>query len=496
MSKYHPVEVIHFITQNDLSIYKKIGSKAPLHKFNAAKKLQTNKKGVVFVSESKTDLIQGKGFVVTSYETLHEKCEQLTHWTPNTFRGGTYYDFKNRIIKGHTRDNLKQISAIGFDIDTKNVDLYALFLGCDQLGLPRPNVLLETPRGYQGFFVLDTPFYISNKQNFKSLAVAERVADNMLHALKKYAPIDLNCAPFGFYRIPNSKNIRFFDANPASTASLITWSKQYEKETKNDFQVVHNRDTNKVDYTKSAWYRALINARHIQPGHYGSSRNNTLFTLAVANYVSGVDYAAAFDELDVFNSNLNNPISKSEFERTLKSAYSGKYSGVKRLYAESLLDNWTSGDVRFQGGNGWYKFAKPREERERSHYHERENDIIAYLNKHTSPVNPFIEGSIRTMAGTFGMAVSTFKEVLKRSKQLIKRTVGRGRYAVSMLATRSMLIQNVLLKRQEKKQMFQMAVVQGNPVDMYIPRLEELVGLEEFDIEHRSGASPPIRNTG
>ena len=35
---------------------------------------------------------------------------------------------------------------------------------------------------------------------------------------------------------------------------------------------------------------------------------------------------------------LSNPLSKSEFERTLNSAYSGKYKGVKRTYVEGLLE--------------------------------------------------------------------------------------------------------------------------------------------------------------
>ena len=56
--------------------------------------------------------------------------------------------FKKRIIKGHTRENLKQINVIGFDIDTKEIDLYGLYLGCEELGLPRPNLLLETPRDF------------------------------------------------------------------------------------------------------------------------------------------------------------------------------------------------------------------------------------------------------------------------------------------------------------------------------------------------------------
>ena len=66
----------------------------------------------MFVSPSKDDLVEGKGYIVTSYETLHEKRHSLTHWTPNTYRGGTYYNFQKRIIKGHTRDNLKQVNVI------------------------------------------------------------------------------------------------------------------------------------------------------------------------------------------------------------------------------------------------------------------------------------------------------------------------------------------------------------------------------------------------
>ena len=72
-------------------------------------------------------------------------------------------------------------------------------------------------------------------------------------------------------------------------------------------------------------------------------------TLALANYSSGRPIEDAYDELDQFNSNLANPLSKSEFERTLRSAYSGKYKGVKRSYVEGLLELWTNGQVQFRG---------------------------------------------------------------------------------------------------------------------------------------------------
>src|SRR5699024_557427 len=131
-----------------------------------------------------------------SYETLSEQYHDLSHWTPNVFRGGTYYDFSNRVIKGHEKNNLKQINVIGFDMDTKDVDLYVLFMAWAELGLPWPNVILETPRGYQGFFILETPFFIHKQGTYKSLRVAERIVFNVLEALSDYAPIATNCNPF------------------------------------------------------------------------------------------------------------------------------------------------------------------------------------------------------------------------------------------------------------------------------------------------------------
>ncbi|MGM0867590.1 MAG: primase C-terminal domain-containing protein [Bacillota bacterium] len=500
-----PIKIIQFMTHNSLHLYKKKGSKGSITRmvdYEKQEKKKMHQPGAVFVSPSKKDLSEGRGHVVTSYETLLEQHNQLSHWTPNTFRGGTYYDFKRRIIKGHTRENLKQINVIGFDIDTKNVDLYALFLGCDELGLPRPNLLLETPKGFQGFFVLETPFYIHKQKDYKALRVAERLADNVIKALKKYVPVDTNCAPFGFYRIPQNGNVLYFDDQPANTRLLLSWSKQFEEEERRaSFHVIYSKDASAFNQTASNWYVALINAAHIESGHHSASRNNAILTLAIANYASGRTFEEAYDELDQFNSNLETPLRKYEFERILKSAFSGKYKGAKRSYVEGLLELWTDGTAKFQGKEGWYKFKKPREERVRSHYDEREEDILAYLETHTSPEKPFFEGSLKMLAETFGMALSTLKEVFKRSSKLIKRSVGRGRNAVSMVSSRSMLFKSLLQTRKKRIQQAQMTFSELLPATnlfirpMDFPDMEEESLIYELDIIDRSGASPLIKMT-
>lgn len=454
-----PAEIMQFMTHNSLLLYKKKGSRAPLDRITVYQNTENKnpyRKGAVFVSPTKDDLVEGKGYVVTSYETLGEKYQQLSHWTPNTYRGGTYYDFKKRIIKGHKRENLKQINVIGFDIDTKEVDLYGLYLGCEELKLPRPNLLLETPRGYQCFFVLETPFYVHSQNDYKSLRVAERLSDNIRKALCKYVPIDLNCVPFGFYRIPKEDNILDFYEETANTNLLLSWSKTFEEQEKRKFlRVVYNNKSSSMDLCSSDWYKALIQATYIEKGHNSASRNNALMTLALANYASERSFEEAYDELDQFNSFLDYPLSKSEFEKTLKSAYSGKYKGVKRSYVEGLLELWSDGSARFQGREGWYKFKKEREVRERSHYDEWEEDIIRYIEEHKSPEMPFLEGSLVMLAETFGMAVSSLKEVINRSSRLIKKTVGRGRAAVTKLSSRSMLFKGLLHMRKKQTNLYQ-----------------------------------------
>ena len=132
IKKPNVLDVLQFATHDDLALFKPKGSHISLAKrieFDK-KKSTPHKKGVIFVSPSKEDLTEGKGHIITSFETLHEQYDVLSHWTPNTFWGGTYYDFKNRVIKGHTKDNLKQVTVIGFDIDTKAVHPYEIFVAC------------------------------------------------------------------------------------------------------------------------------------------------------------------------------------------------------------------------------------------------------------------------------------------------------------------------------------------------------------------------------
>ena len=102
----------------------------------------------------------------------------------------------------------------------------------------------------------------------------------------------------------------------------------------------------------------------------------------------------------------------------------------------------------------------------------------------------------------FGMALSTLKEVLKRSTKLIKRTVGRGRNSISMIANRSILFRWVLQKRKRKVQHAQMTFsqvlpdVEQNMDTLEVFEIEEALYVDELEFIHQLGASPPRYYTG
>lgn len=493
MHAYKPTDIIKQMTHSSVDTYRKKGSKAPLKAQIEARKSQKYMNGALFVSRSKELLSNGQGYVLTSYETLNEQYNKLTHWTPNTFRYGTYTSDQKRYISGHSSDNLKQINVFSFDIDTKNVDLYALFLGCDELELPRPNLLLSTPNGYQGFFILESPFYIKKHDN-RAFSTAKRVSENIRRALKMYVPVDFNCSHFGFFRMPNDKNIVYFDEMPVRSELLVKWSKFFEDKhgVPTGLSIVSGGRFG--SQTANEWYQELITNTGVSKGFYGAGRNNALFTLALANYADEVPFGEAYDELDQFNSQLESPLSKNDFERVIQSAYSGVYSGPSKDHVNYLLEMWGQGASYESSVQGWYKFKKPRTKRQRSHYNEREQDIVTYIETHTSPSQPFLKGSLREMAVTLGMAFSTLKEVFKRTKTLFKVTKGRGRSGVTYLTTRSMLFKHYLMLRRTS-QLEVAATKERFKKESYLtvydfPDLEEIIA--EFKRVLNTGSSPPF----
>ena len=143
------------------------------------------------------------------------------------------------------------------------------------------------------------------------------------------------------------------------------------------------------------------------------------------------------DFLDEFNYRLTYPLSGSSLKSVLESAYSGKYHGPAKEYVEELLAIYVphrTFDVQL-GGKCWYKHKKARENRERSHCHEWEQDLINYITAEKSVSEPFIWCTQKELCEAINIPSSTLNKLLKESKTIIKTATGKGRNAKTGVTT-------------------------------------------------------------
>lgn len=440
------------ILHRGLKTYKAKGSKAPF-RLRMEVEERHNKQGAIFAVRSKEDFTPAgvKGYIITSKETLIEDVSSLSHFTPNVYRTFGYADAQRRYIIGFEEKNLLQINTFVVDIDTKRHSVQDILLACIDDSIGAPTLIVETNRGYQVYFVLSSPLYISNKKDYLSLKVAKRIADNLKRSLKG-VDADPFCNDFGFFRVPKPENIVWLQLeNTYEIAQLIDWSMRQDADLNRPLFVVPSKITT-VAATQSDWFHALIQATHIKGGKGRIGRNNAMFTLALVCFSEGWDKTRTFDLLDEYNSRLQHPLSVSEVNTILESAYSGKYQGAKREYIEELLsnyiDNSSSIEVSFPK-KGWYKFKKERKNRSRTHYYEWEKDIIQYISEKKSPSEMFLWLSQKELCQAIGIPQSTLNEVLKRSTKIIKTVNGKGRNAKTGWTTVPLFIASLVQQAKE-----------------------------------------------
>src|SRR5699024_12088865 len=94
------------------------------------------------------------------------------------------------------------------------------------------------------------------------------------------------------------------------------------------------------------------------------------------------------------NSNLNNPLNVSEFKGIIQSAFSGKYKAPNKEHIQNIVETWTNEtyDLNDNYFKTFYKHKKERAERTRSHYDERVQDVITYLESNTNKESIYIKG--------------------------------------------------------------------------------------------------------
>lgn len=470
MDKLH--NIYESIIHKGLESYKRRGSAATTHKLiKARKNVLNHKKGAIALIRSKVDLMSPggvKGYVVTSLETLLEDFSALSHWTPNVYSYLGYSDKERRHLKGHAEQNLQQINTFVVDIDTKKQPYTEILTAALENSVGVPTLILETSKGFQVYFVLESPLFISNQNDFRGLKVAKRISENIRRSLANVLQgVDLSCNDFGFFRMPNEQNVRWFSEDMVfSLHDLIAWSKRQDDDQNRGLFVVESKGQ-AIDPTQAEWFRELLATRHVKGSEGQIGRDNLMYTLALACYSAGKGKAETLDLLDEYNSSLEAPVRHSDVQKIVKSAYKGRFKGAHQTYIAELLETWVPGkDVPITNYlGGWHKFKKERKDRVRSHYAEWEEDLLIYIQTETSTVQPIKWTTQSAICEATGIPRSTFNELIRQSKKILVKRTGKGRSAKTGLTSVAVLLQCALEFNQKHRALYYEAValMSGSP---------------------------------
>lgn len=420
-------------------------------------------KGAIFGYRSKDLMIQGRGIVLTSEESLAENEDQLTHWTPNVFRYGTYSDKSRQFVQGHSEQNLRQINTFVVDIDITGEKFNhgeIVLAAYDRLGL-MPTMILDTPKGYQVYFVLSSSAYVTSKSNFKVINVAKRISENIRKELgKDIMGVDMGCNHFGIARIPRNDNILFYEESYSYTfEEWLNWSMTIAEDKKAEV-IQFPRQKNEIRQIDEKWVDLLMNSEKLIGSKGVLGRNNAIFTLSLAYYSSKSPIETCEYNMIMLNDRLKNPLKESEIKRIIKSAYSSKYEAASKDYIREICHTWIepklSDDQLFSQPRGWYKFKKERKERVRSHSKEWQQDILAYLAKQSYTYKPFVYSTKKEIREEIGVPERSFDAALKKLKETnqVFYRVTRGRGGGIMIASVKALMRSIILTKKEVREAY------------------------------------------
>lgn len=459
------INVLKTILKDGVYTYKHKNSKASLPlKTNVTKVEGKTKKGAIPVVRSKEDLTTPdgvKGYIITSLESLNEDIDALSHWSPNVFNYLTYTDDQRRYINGHIEKNLQQINTFVVDIDSKRQSYTEILSAAVEHSVGAPTMVLETPKGFQVYFVLEKPFFISNKNEFRGLKVAKRISENIKLSLAKVLHgVDVSCNDFGFFRIPKKDNVRWFSEELVyDFGSLISWSRREDDDQGRGLFVVTQKKA-EVDVTEAAWFQELLRAQDVKGASGQLGRDNLMYTLALASYSAGKGSNETLDLLDEYNSRLKSPLRHNEVEKIVRSAFKGRFKGASKTYIRELLDTWgINKDIQVQSSrNGWYKFKKEREDRVRSHYEEWESDLLTYISELTGKERPILWTTQKEICEAINIPRSTLNELIKRSTKVLIKRRGKGRAAQTGISSVDVLLQCALDHSKEQQMRYRLTL--------------------------------------
>ena len=425
---------------------------------------EEGKRGAIFAYRSKAHMIKARGLVLTSMEAIKENKDCFTHWTPNVYRFGSYSDNRRQITRGHAEENLRQINTFVIDFDLSSDDVMTsgdILTAALDLGF-MPTLILKSDKGYQAYFVLSEPAYVTAHSQFKVVKVAKAISQNLRSYFSQTLPVDMTCNHFGICRIPRTDNIEFFDKEYTySFQEWLNWSMKQSDlpfpSKKPNLTVISG--TEGAKQTDEPWYKMLMNESNIKGTKDLMGRNSVLFTLALANFSSGVSQGDCEVLLNEFSLRLDEPVTTGELLKIIASAYSGKYEAASRDYIMLLCRAWVNKDLKSADlftKQRWYKFKKKRADRKNSHLYEWKADVMAYLEDFYQSEDPFIQTTKKALREALSIPERSLDRVLKALKadQKIFFTIKSGRGGGIRIASVKAIFLSLLQVKKDRQEAY------------------------------------------
>ncbi|KLJ78372.1 repR [Streptococcus agalactiae] len=427
--------------------------------------VEEGNRGAIFGYRTKEKMMKARGVVLTSMESISENEDSFTHWTPNVYCFGSYSDPKRQITRGHSEDNLRQINTfyIDFDITSSAEEMTSgdILTAAIDLGF-MPTLILKSDKGYQAYFVLDKAAYVTTHSQFKVVKVAKAISQNLRNYFGQTLPVDMTCNHFGIARMPRTDNVEFFHADYTySFQEWLDWSMKqsdllFPSKKPNLTVIAGSEGVKQVD---EPWYGLLLKEANIRGAKALMGRNNVLFTLALANFSSGVSQSVCEAVLADFNENLVEPLSQDEFLKVVGSAYSGKYEAASRDYIKLLCKAWVNENLKGSDlfiKQRWYKFKKKRADRKHSHLHEWKADVMAYLEGFYQSEDPFVQTTKKAIREELNIPERSLDNVLKALKadRKIFFAVKAGRGGGIRLASVKAIVLSLIQVKKERQEAY------------------------------------------
>lgn len=433
--------------------------KMMIHDGLSANKNTTKTTRTMFGFYSKEEMQKGHGIIMNAEDVLWDNAQNMSHFTCNSYINGGYSKQNPSQVWGHAEGNLAQINVFYIDIDSHETEPQDINVACkDTIGY-RPTIIIRTPKGYQLYFVLETPAYVGKEG--KVIGVAKLISESLRKKLSENVPgIDFGCNHFGISRFPSAENLVYFQPeNVVNFELLKKWSMRVSNDNSKGKKIKTNSFTvnrgNQLRQIDDPWFKELLKCTYIKGGNGKTGRNTAIFTMALACYSSGMAYEKCLSLLTKFNNNLSTSLTTEELNTSVGNAYLGKYKAASKTYILKLSSDWISPNLKAKDlirPRSWYKVAKKREERKYSHIEEREEDFMNHFLKNGVQKILF-EGTKKELCELINIPMTSLERLLQKlqNENKVILETRKGREGGTRIIAATYLILAQLVKNNQEK---------------------------------------------